>query len=373
MAPTLPDPFSTIRMTTLHSARGANYWSTRPVTRMDLTVGAYDDISSCHAEGFTDALVAAMPGLEEHRCSIGERGGFILRLRRGTYAPHIIEHVALELQTMIGHDVGFGRTRGGDVPGEYTLVFEHLHEAVGLRAAALALETVQHAFAGTLTSVSHAVAELESLARLPDVPKTRQRVLCGITGGAHRSETRDEIARRGCCTDELVVDVSPSYILYQGLPYSRSDFAIVLDAEPTDVPERYRDPERARKLVAVVADAVRRDGVVIAPAKEWEVQDLARDAGCRVAVFATDDDLTVRDKKVARAAAWVADGRRIVLEQHGQAEDGGPLRDDAPVAAQVAAALALFTMRGLGFEFTPAAPAVAGAAAGRASESSAGG
>ena len=373
MAPTLPDPFSTIRMTTLHSARGANYWSTRPVTRMDLMVGAYDDISSCHAEGFTDALVAAMPGLEEHRCSIGERGGFILRLRRGTYAPHIIEHVALELQTMIGHDVGFGRTRGGDVPGEYTLVFEHLHEAVGLRAAALALETVQHAFAGTLTSVSHAVAELESLARLPDVPKTRQRVLCGITGGAHRSETRDEIARRGCCTDELVVDVSPSYILYQGLPYSRSDFAIVLDAEPTDVPERYRDPERARKLVAVVADAVRRDGVVIAPAKEWEVQDLARDAGCRVAVFATDDDLTVRDKKVARAAAWVADGRRIVLEQHGQAEDGGPLRDDAPVAAQVAAALALFTMRGLGFEFTPAAPAVAGAAAGRASESSAGG
>jgi len=349
----LPDPFSTIRMTTLHSTRGANFWSRRPVTRMDLMVGAYDDISSCHADGFTDALVAAMPGLEEHRCSIGERGGFILRLRRGTYAPHIIEHVALELQNMIGHDVGFGRTRGGDVDGEYTLVFEHLHEAVGLRAAALALEVVQHGFAGTLTSVAHAVAELEALAKLPDVPKVRQHVLCGITGGAYRSETRNEIGRRGCCTDELVVDVSPSYILQQGLPYTRSDFAIVLDAEPTDVPERYRDPELARKLVAVVADAVRRDGVVIVPAKEWEVQDMARDAGCRVAVFATDDDVTVRDKRVARDAAWVEDGRRIVLEHLGQAEEGGLLRDDTPAAAQVAAALALFTMRGLGIDAMP--------------------
>src|SRR4051812_10545512 len=63
-----------------------------------------------------------------------ELGGFIIRLKRGTYCAHIVEHVALELQTMIGHDVGYGRTRGGDGAGEYTLIFEHLNEAVGLRA-----------------------------------------------------------------------------------------------------------------------------------------------------------------------------------------------------------------------------------------------
>jgi cyanophycin synthetase len=364
---TLPDPFSTLRMTTLHSARGANYWSTRPVTRMDLVVGEYDGVSSAQLPGLTDALVAAMPGLEEHRCSIGERGGFILRLRRGTYAPHIIEHVALELQSMVGHDVGYGRTRGGDVPGEYTLVFEHRHEAVGLRAAALALETVQRALAGTLTTVEHAVAELAALAETPDVPALRQRVLCAITGGAGRGETRDEIARRGCLAPNgeagLIVDVAPSYILYQGLPYSRSDLAIVLDAQPTDVPERYRDPERARRLVGVVADAVPGGGVVIVPAKEWEVQDMARDAGCRVAVFATDDDVTVRDEKVARAVA-LADGGRIVLEHGGRTEDGGPLRDDAPAAAQVAAALALFTMRELGLGRDVVPPAAAGGAGG---------
>jgi cyanophycin synthetase len=365
---TLPDPFSTILMTTLHATRGANYWSSRPVTRMDLRVGPYEDISSGHAgPRFTDALVAAMPGLVEHRCSIGERGGFVMRLRRGTYAPHIIEHVALELQSMMGHDVGFGRTRGGDDPGEYTLVFEHLHESVGLRAAALALETVQHAFAGSLTSVDHAVAELAAIAKEPPVHAPRQRVLCGITGGSGRSQTRDEIARRGCCITasggaELIVDVAPSYLLQQGLPYSRSDLAIVLDTDLADVPERYRDPERAQRLVSVLADAAGPSrGVMIVPAKEWEVQDLARDAGCRVAVFATDSDITPRDKKVARAAAWV-EGGHIVLEHLDELSDGGPLRDDAPPASQVAAALALFTMDELGLR-PPSASADADAAA----------
>ena len=120
----------------------------------------------------------------------------MLRLRRGTYAPHIIEHVALELQTMVGHDVGYGRTRGGDVPGEYTLVFEHAHEQVGLRAAALALEMVQQAFDGGLESVEAAVAELAALAATPDSPPLQGRVLCGVTGGDGRAEAQRLLRHR---------------------------------------------------------------------------------------------------------------------------------------------------------------------------------
>ena len=333
-------------MTTLHATRGANFWSTRPVMRMDLAVGAYEDISSADVPGFTEALVSAMPGLEAHRCSIGERGGFIIRLRDGTYAPHIVEHIALELQTMIGHDVGYGRTRGGDNDGEYTLVFEHLHEGVGLRAAALALETVQQAFAGTLHSVDHAVAELSALASTPDVPKMQQHVLCGITGGSDRAAARDEIVRRGFGSDELIVDVSPVFLLQAGLPYSKSDIAIVMDTHLTDVPERYREEERAQRLMATVADAVPRNGIVIVPAKEWEVQDKVREAGCRVAIFATDSDVTRRDRKVARAVAMIVDGR-IIAESRGRKDDLGPIRDDAPIAAQVAGALAAYTLHEL--------------------------
>jgi len=315
---------------------------------MDLLVGAYEDISSAQAPGCTEALVRTMPGLIEHRCSIGERGGFITRLRRGTYAPHIIEHVALELQTMIGHDVGYGRTRGGDVEGEYTLVFEYYHEQVGLRAAALALEVVQRAFAGTLETVQPAVEELAALAGTPDAPPIDQRVLCGITGGSGRAEAQEALRARlsgAGKADALVVDVSPAYLLQAGLPYARSEIAIVLDAAPNDVPERYQDPERAQRLVSILADAVRRDGFVICPAKEWEVQDYAREQDCRVGIFATDDDITWRDQRVAAALARVRDGR-IWLERCGDPRDAGPLRAGSHAAAQVAAALAQYVLGG---------------------------
>ena len=331
-------------MTTLHATRGKNFWSLRPVTRMDLVVGAYEDISSAAIPGFTDRLVGAMPGLVEHRCSIGERGGFVVRLRRGTYAPHIVEHVALELQTMMGHDVGFGKTRGGDVEGEYTLVFEHEHEQVGLRAAALALETVQRAFELGLSSVDAAVAELKAIAETPDAPPLHVRVLCGVIGGSGRADTQRLLRERLADPEALVIDVSPAYLLQAGLPYARSEMAIILDSELTDVPPRYRETERAIKLVNVLADAVRRDGMVICPAKAWEIQDYARENGCRIAVFATDDDVTQRDSRRARAVARVRDGR-IWIDGCGEPEEAGPLDPSQPATAQVAAALAHATLR----------------------------
>src|SRR3954465_5580513 len=190
------DAATEIRMTMLHATRGKNFWSLRPVTRMDLQVGAFDELSSAEVPGTTDRLVAAMPGLVEHRCSIGEQGGFIVRLRRGTYAPHIIEHVALRLQPMMGPEGGFGRRRGGEVEGGYTVVFEHRHEQVGLRAAALALEVVQQAFDGTLESVDAAVTELRAIAAGPDPPPLHGQVLCGIIGGDGRAETQQALRER---------------------------------------------------------------------------------------------------------------------------------------------------------------------------------
>lgn len=341
-----PDPATELRITALHGTRGINYWSKRPVIRMDLAVGSYEDISSADVDGFTESLVAAMPGLVEHRCSLGTRGGFVTRLRRGTYPPHIIEHVALELQTMIGHDVGYGRTRGGDVEGEYTLVFEHRHEQVGLRAAALSLEIVQRALSGTLESVEPAVRELTALAQTADTPPLHQRVFCGVSGGGGRSETQQEITRRlGEEEQRLVIDVSPAYLLQAGLPYARSEVGVVLDARLADVPERYQDPERARRLMCIVAEGVRSEGFFICPAKEWEMQDYAREENCRVAVFSTEDDITRRDKRVAAALAYVKDGR-ICLEHCGAPADGGKLRPDYPAGAQVAAALVEYVVNG---------------------------
>jgi hypothetical protein len=342
-----PDPYTEIRLVGLRTLRGANFWSSRPVTRLDVAVGAYEEIHSADVPGFTEALVRAMPGLWEHRCSIGERGGFVTRLRRGTYAPHIAEHVGLELQTMIGHDVGYGRARGGDREGEYTVIFEHLHAEVGLRAAALALDIVQKAFAGELEDVEFALNELRALVDTPDVPPLTQRVLCGITGGGERTAVRDEMLRRGIGEDELIVDVAPSYILNAGLPYARSEIAVILDSDVQDVPDRYRQEERNLQLVSVLADAVERDGIVVLPGREWEVQDMARRAGCRVAVFSELDAVPARDTRVAHSVAMVRDGR-IVIETGGELSDAGALMEGADRAAQVAAALAVHSLRELG-------------------------
>jgi hypothetical protein len=313
---------------------------------MDVEVGAYEDISSADVPGFTDALVRAIPSLHDHRCSIGEPGGFILRLRQGTYVAHIVEHVALELQSLIGHDVSYGRTRGAGAPHTYTIIYEHLHEGVGLRAAGLALEIVQKAFASTLGPIDYAVNELAALAQTPNVPPIRQRVLCGITGGSNRSETREELARLGFGGpdgDDLVIDAAPAYILQQGLPYSHSEIAIVTNLDFTDVPQRYTEEKRAERLAGVVIDALPTRGVLIAPAKAWDLQDRARDEDCRVAVFSDSDNLTRKDKKVARTSAYVRD-RHIMIEHLDSLADGGWLHENSPAEAQVAAALAAFTL-----------------------------
>jgi len=342
----LPDPASEIRMLSLHATRGINFWSKRPVVRMDVSVGEFDRISSADVPGVTDSLMSALPGLVDHECSPGVRGGFQSRMRRGTYAPHMIEHVALELQFMIGHDVGYGRTRGGNHHGEYTLIFEHQHEQVGLRAAALALEVVQRAFAGTLETVDPLVAELRILSDAPEAPSPTEHVFCAVTGGADRLEAQREFRRRltSGADERVIVDLSPAYMLQAGLPYLRSDAAIVLDAEISDVPERYQETSQARRLLSIVADGVRRGGVVTCPAKEWEIQDYARDQDCRVAIFAVDDDVTRQDQRIAMAVGRVRDGH-ILLEQQGEQQDAGPVDETLSLTAQVAAALTASVIR----------------------------
>lgn len=342
----IPDAAKEIRLVTLHAMRGINFWSRRPVVRMDVSLGEFDDVSSADVPGVIEALMTAMPGLIEHECSIGARGGFRQRLRRGTYAPHIIEHVALELQTMIGCDVGYGRTRGGDHRGEYTIVFEHRHEQVGLRAAALALDAVQRAFSGTLDTVSAMVTELKTLSETPDAPPLAGDVFCAITGGSYRLEAQEALRRRLKAPDEqrVIVDLSPAYLLQAGLPYSRSEMAIVLDAEIGDVPERYQDASMAQRLVSIVADGVGDEGIVVCPAKEWEIQDYAREQGCRVAIFAPDDEVTSKDARVAMAVGLVRDGH-VVLESEGELLDAGPLGDVEPATVQAAAALSAWLVR----------------------------
>jgi cyanophycin synthetase len=125
--------------------RGPNYWSIRRtkliLVRLDLEELA--DRPSDTIPGFYDGLIETLPSLEEHFCSPGCRGGFLRRVKEGTMMGHILEHVALELQTLADMDVGFGRTRETATPGVYQVVIEYQNEEAGRYAARAALRLCQ--------------------------------------------------------------------------------------------------------------------------------------------------------------------------------------------------------------------------------------
>ena len=124
-----------IEIIELRALRGPNRYTRHPSIFMVLDIQEYEDRPSDKIEGFSDRLVKLIPSLQEHGCSIGKPGGFIQRLQAGTWAGHIIEHIAIELQCLAGMEVGFGKTRETSKEGVYTVVFRYLVESVGLKAA----------------------------------------------------------------------------------------------------------------------------------------------------------------------------------------------------------------------------------------------
>ncbi|PRP92453.1 Cyanophycin synthetase [Enhygromyxa salina] len=121
--------------------RGPNLYAHFPVIRLRVALGELEQWPSAKLPGFVDALLAAIPTLDEHGCSFGGAGGFIRRLSEdeGTWLGHVLEHVAIEIQNLAGADVSFGKTRGAGVEGEYHVIYQFEEERVGAAAGKLAL------------------------------------------------------------------------------------------------------------------------------------------------------------------------------------------------------------------------------------------
>lgn len=89
---------------------GPSVFHSKPVLIMTLDLQDLTEVPSTAVDGFTDRLVNLMPSLQQHKCSIGTAGGFVERLRRGTYFGHIVEHIALELHSLAGGEAKYGKT-----------------------------------------------------------------------------------------------------------------------------------------------------------------------------------------------------------------------------------------------------------------------
>lgn len=161
----------------VQALRGPNIWSIqrKKLIQMRLDLEEMEQFPTNKIDGFKERIEAMLPSMIEHRCSEGCRGGFFSRVERGTWMGHVIEHIALEIQSLAGMETGFGRTRETKTPGTYNVVFSYTEENVGLFAAESSVAIAEALIAGT---------EYDVEADLQKMREIRERVRLGPSTGS---------------------------------------------------------------------------------------------------------------------------------------------------------------------------------------------
>ncbi|MGK7653906.1 cyanophycin synthetase [Roseovarius sp. B08] len=221
--------------------RGPNYYSRYQAIYMRLDIEELEDRPSDKVDGIAQNLARLIPTIQEHRCSVGVPGGFLQRVEAGTWAGHMVEHVAIELQNMIGFSVGYGKTVDSYDKGVYHVVYRYRDEATGLACGEEAVEIVQALYDGKDVDLEPVIDRLK--------------------------EVRDANAL-GPSTGSIVNAAKarniPWYNLTEGTSYTQLGHGV-----------------KQRKFQATVTDASGIIGHSIADDKEWTKQVLA-DAGVAV-------------------------------------------------------------------------------------------
>ncbi len=153
-----------IKFIDIRYLRGPNIWTYRPVIEAVVDIGELEDFPSNTIPGFYERLTGLLPSLIEHRCSYGERGGFLRRVQEGTWPAHILEHVTLELQNLAGMPGGFGKARETSTRGVYKVVVRAWHDEVTRACLYSGRELLLAAIHETPFDVAAAVAHLTDMA-----------------------------------------------------------------------------------------------------------------------------------------------------------------------------------------------------------------
>ncbi len=297
---TFPD-IAVLRMRYL---RGPNVWTYRPVIEAWVDLGILEDHPSNTLPGFVDRLTTWLPGMIEHRCGVGERGGFFERLQSGTWCGHIMEHVAIELQTLAGMQVGFGKARETSQRGVYKVVIRTRQEEVGRASFMAARDMVMAAINHTTFDVAGTVSRLKAMVdRLCLGPST------------------------ACIVDAATDQKIPSIRLTSGnlvqLGYGskqRRIWTAETDRTSAIAESISSDKDLTKMLLTQCGVPIPTGEVVDSPEHAWEV---AQDIGLPVAVKPTDANhgrgvaLDLRKREDIEAAFTVAqrEGTEVMVER----------------------------------------------------------
>ncbi|WP_042721512.1 cyanophycin synthetase, partial [Flavobacterium sp. B17] len=161
----------------IQALRGPNIWSIsrKKLIQMRLDLEEMENFPTNKIDGFRERIEKLMPSLFSHRCSEGVEGGFFHRIETGTWMGHVIEHIALEIQTLAGMDVGFGRTRETKTPGVYNVVFNYIEENAGIFAAEESVRIAETLIRGEDYDLNACIQKLKEI---------RERVRLGPSTGS---------------------------------------------------------------------------------------------------------------------------------------------------------------------------------------------
>lgn len=286
--------------------RGPNIWTYRPVLEAWIDIGELEDFPSNTIPGFNERLTAWLPSLIEHRCSEGERGGFLLRLREGTWPGHILEHVTLELQNLAGMPGGFGRARSTSQRGVYKVVVRAWHPEVTRAALLAGRDLVMAAIKDQPFDVKAAVDTLRDLAdELLLGPSTA----C-IVDAATAKDRRIPAIR-----------LSEGNLVQLGYgARSRRIWTAETDCTSAIAEGISRDKDLTKSLLQSCGVPVPEGQVVKSPAEAWEA---AEDIGLPVVVKPSDAnhgrgvslELTSREDVAAAFHVADAEGSEVIVEK----------------------------------------------------------
>jgi cyanophycin synthetase len=336
----IPDA-SELRVTRIRALRGPNYWRLAPVVACDVQLGQLEAVTSAAIPDFTERLLEHLPTLYEHPCSRGQPGGFVERLRAGTHIPHILEHVSLELQTLAGSNVSFGRVVQSGDSGVWWVIVAYEEEEVGLEATRTAVSLVRACISGEPLDMPRIVEDLQELyedvrlgpstaavvdeARRRDVPVRRLNSRSLVQLGLGRNLRRIQ-ATLTDYTSAIAVEIAQDkedtkrVLSNIGLPVARGDVARSLE-EAIDIADEVGYPVFLKPIDANHGRGVAgslADGNAVAAA--WpEVREYSSRVIVERAYDGRDHRVLVVNGRVVACAERVAahvvgDGRSTIAE-----------------------------------------------------------
>ncbi|HEX7980338.1 MAG TPA: cyanophycin synthetase, partial [Gemmatimonadaceae bacterium] len=299
-----------LRVTRVRPLRGPNYWRLAPVIACDVRLGALEQRSTAQLPGFTERLLDALPTLREHPCSRGSAGGFVERLEEGTRLPHVLEHVSLELQTLAGSDVSFGRVVASGDEGVWWVIVAYEEEAVGVESMHEAARLVRAAIDGQALDAELLVYNL-------------QRLYENVRLGPSTSAIVEEARRRGIPVRRL----NNRSLVQLGLGrHLRRIQATVTDRTSSIAVELAQDKDETKRVIGNIGLPVPKGDAV---RTVEEAIDVAQEIGFPVIVKPLDAShgrgisRRLDDVDSLRRAFEVAQpfSRRVVVEQFALGND----------------------------------------------------